>query len=171
MKGLLALSIVALLLNNCGRRTESNLKMKSRAFTSFELTYKTSLKSFGFMVDSNKIFFSPKTWDTVKYGFLPDTLFALIDSSISKILNGKAFKSNEILRSDTFRIGIRLIVNQDTIKIIQSDKQVESAFSKIIAPIEFFINKDHLILNNSAMILETDRMTLPKPGPPSHTMH
>ena len=151
--------------SGCNYKKEIS-KTRESNFTSIEFTYRNQLDTFfDFRVDSNRIFFYPKTWDTVYYGIIPDTLFSLIDSSVSYILKSMPFEKREATLKDTSLFGIILIANNDTIQLLQVNKEINKVFLKMIPPLESFVIKKHLILNNAAMLLKSKLLTILKPEP------
>lgn len=139
---------------------------KKNNFTSIEFTYRDQLDSFfDFRVDSSRMFIYPKTWDTVQYGMLPDSLFQFVDSSISLLLEKTPITKSEAISKDSLLFGLILIADNDTIRLLQTNTEISSTFLKMIPPLKSFANKKHFTLNNAAMLLQSKRMTIPTPEP------
>jgi hypothetical protein len=171
MKALFGLIAIVILSASC-KTNEDNLPIREkRQFTSFEFSYTDAgTKSFSVRVDSNNIFFFPKTWDTVKYGLLPDTLAALVNLSVAEIIGKELNKKPDNVCEGCRALAIELITNSDTIRVVKTGDQIGRVFYRMVKSYEQFFKNDQLSLTNPniAMVLETQRMIKP---PPSEVIH
>lgn len=167
MKPIAKFFILCFIVTSCNIRQETKIVPEKINFTSFELSYTNGwTRSFSFRVDSNKIYFSPITWDTVYYGIVPDTLFAFIDSTISGNIFRQQSKINPISCYDCSVIGILLVTNRDTIKIRQSGGDIDKSFYELIRQTENLIYQKHdILLTNIAITLETEKLIKQSPPP------
>ena len=147
--------------SNCTE--EAVTKNTTPNFTSFEISYSNGwTKGFSIFIDSNKIFFSPHQWDTVYYGTLPDTISNMIDTAFLKILNDKSIKSKNEKCADCSILAIKIIANNDTLRIIQTN-DLEKFFYPLINNLQKFIDSSKHQYIHAFIRLETESIVSPPP--------
>jgi hypothetical protein len=89
-------------------------------FISLEISYTDGwTKAISFLVDSNGVFFSPATSDSIKYGILPDSVFEVINTSLAKVINDSAVTSKDDGCVDCSVLAMKMITKIDTLNIHQ----------------------------------------------------
>jgi len=128
---------------------------KDDFFHRFEISYSNGwTPGFTFLVDSTRVFFSPKTTDTVYYGVVPDSLMSAIQTTISSIQNDSSIKSNKINCSDCPLMSMEAVAKGKVIKLFQAG-EIAPAVGKLIAQLKQFLQKSNLHFIPSTMIFET----------------
>ena len=156
--------IVALIccLLGCARHSEKHAAEKN--FESFEMSYSNGWTiNLSFLVDSNKIYFSPKESDTSVYGILPDSIFLLIDSVCSEMVHNNIISKNSGCL-DCPVMAVRVITKKDTIQAKQTG-DIDHIFLALIKNMQDFLHSGKHSLINSNLLLQTQR-SVSYPVPP-----
>jgi hypothetical protein len=136
---------------------------KKAQFNSFEISYSNGwFGKFSLMVDSNKIFVSPGHWDTAYYGLLPDSLFNLVEKTVTDITNKSIIPSDDGCISDCTVAAIKMVVGTDTTRITQHG-ELSPKLYRLINPLEAFLKTGRLQTMRSVVILETEAVISPPP--------
>jgi hypothetical protein len=99
--------------SSCLMKTDSTKPPAS--FKSFEISFTDGWKkSFPFLVDTNKIYFSRVRLDKTYYGILPDSIFGIIDSCFIRIHDDTAIKSNHVNADDVSVLSVKIVTNAET---------------------------------------------------------
>ncbi len=144
-------------------------KVRKASFDYFELSYfNGSGVSLSFRVDSNRIFFLPTHWDSLKYGILPDSIFYSIDTTVYLLQNNTITKSINKFCHDCPSLALNVKTGQDTIKVFQ-DGRIDKRLWKVVKQLEFFADSVGHNYTSAFMRLETMEKLIPitKFRPPS----
>jgi hypothetical protein len=134
-------------------------------FTSFEVSESPSwYRRFSFLVDSNKIFFANKVWDTCYYGLMPDSVLKKIDSFAMKLKSGNIFKTIDERCDDCTDVAFKTVIGKDTFQIHQFGKIDEEIYLFINFLREFIKNNKHRELR-CLLFLETSNINTILPPP------
>jgi hypothetical protein len=137
----------------------------SPKFKTFEISYTNGwTKGFSFIVDSNKIYFSPKKLDSMFYGILPDSIFNLIDNIFLKIKSDTTIKSKDQGCVDCSIISIQVVAKEDTICINQTG-DLDKIFLSVIRSLQTFLDNGRLQPTRATIFLETQKSVSPTPTP------
>lgn len=127
---------------SCRDRPNSQIHEKKPqvSFKTFEISYSNGwTPGFTILIDSNKVYFSHYTLDSIFYGILPDSIFSLVDSSAIDIKKDTTIKSNKFDCDDCATIAIRIETLSDTIKIFRAGG-IHPKLSKLVATLSEFNN-------------------------------
>jgi hypothetical protein len=132
-------------------------------FKSFEVSYTNGwTRGFSFIVDTNKIFFSPQRLDTIYYGILPDTICKMLDTTFLKIHNNQNIKSKDEGCMDCSVLSIKIISNGDTTRINQIG-DLDNIFYPLIKSLQTFIDSNKHQTIQAVIQLETRLVVAPPP--------
>jgi hypothetical protein len=139
---LLFLSSIILLFGCHEDLSKKNAKL-SPSFKSFEMSYTNGwLGSFSFFIDTNKVFFAPKYQDSVFYGVVPDSIFAIVDLSFQHIKKDRKNLKDIIENcSDCDDIAVETIIGSDTLRFRQRGK-INNVFARLIKPLRNYIDSN-----------------------------
>lgn len=138
MRRTLSIILFTIIIYSCsGKRA---ILKNSPTFRSFEISYTNGwTKGFSFIVDTNKIFFSPQKQDTTYYGILPDTIFKIFDTIFQEIRSDQSIKSKDEGCVDCSVLAVKIISNGDTTRIIQIG-DLDNVFYPLIKSLQKFID-------------------------------
>ena len=140
---------------------ERNLK-----FTTFEIGYTNGwTRGLCFWMDSNKIFFSPQRFDTIKYGLVPDSIIEIIDTVLLKIISDTTIKSKDNGCVDCSILAMQTVVGKDTFTIHQIGN-IDKTFWPLLKTLPNFIDNDEHAKMCAELFLETQKIIFPPPLPP-----
>ncbi len=149
-----------------GCADQSKTTNQTNRFESFEISYTDGwIKRFSFLVDSSKTYLAPTRWDSAYSGTLPDTIFALLDSTYRRILCDSSIKSIDPDCYDCSVVAIQIVIQNDTIRIYQ-EGDISKEFRPIIKSLQTFLDSGSHQKIKSDIFLETRSMTMPPPPPP-----
>ncbi len=134
----------------------------SPAFKSFEISYSNGwTKSFSFIVDSNKIYFSPQRGDTAYYGSLPDTVLKVFETTFLKI-SDQTIQSKDAGCVDCSVVAIKIVSNGDTTRIQQLGG-LDHIFYPLIRTVQRFLDSSKHQTIQAVVRLETKSIVTPPP--------
>lgn len=163
-KFIIGVLCLIILVYSCFNKKEPLKNLKK--FRSFEIGYSNGwTRGFSVWVDSNKIFFSPQTIDTVKYGVLPDSIFQLIKTTFLKITGDTTIKSKDRGCVDCSILGIQTVIGNDTITIRQVG-DINNLFWPVIKTLQTFVDSSSLSKLHATLFLESQKIAFPPPMPP-----
>jgi hypothetical protein len=152
--------LLTLLIHSCSGPPIIN---NSPAFKSFEISYTDGwIKGFSFLADSNKIYFSPRRFDTTYYGILPDAIFKMLDTAFLRIRNNQAVKSKDEGCVDCSVLAIKIISSSDTIRINQTG-YLDKIFNPLIKTLQKFIDSSKHQSIRSVLWLDTKSIVTSSP--------
>jgi hypothetical protein len=132
-------------------------------FKSFEISYTNGwTRGFSFIVDTNKIFFSPQRFDTTYYGILPDSICDMLDTTLLKIRSNQNIKSKDEGCVDCSVLGIKIISSGDTTRINQTG-DLDNIFYPIIKSLQRFIDNNKHQTIQAVIRLDTKSVVTPPP--------
>jgi hypothetical protein len=150
---------------SCSHQRERNKDVVSpKSFSTLEITFDSQVahESFSFVIDSNKIYISPQN-ETAYYGILPDSLYKLINSVVSEVRTNESIKSTHDQCIDCSVLAIKIVKDNDTIKLRQSG-QLSKVFYPVIDSLQSFLKTGtHEKINARIYMLETSLMAVPPP--------
>jgi hypothetical protein len=160
---ILDIILLSTLMISCTERPKS--KSVSKNFTTLEISFSDGWgNASSFLIDSNKMYFSPSTLDSVRYGILPDSVFNVINTSILKIVDDTTVNSKDDGCVDCSLLAMKAIIKGDTLKIYQVGV-ISNILSHISESLQTFIRKsDHSVIH-SVLFLETQKAVSPPPSP------
>lgn len=148
----------------CSNKNET--AKTSIRFTSFEIGYTNGwTRGISFWVDSNKIFFAPQEFDSVKYGLLPDSIIQLIDTTLLKIISDTAIKSKDDGCVDCSIVALHAVIDDDTISIHQIGG-IDKVFLPVIKTLQYFIDSTSHSTIHSVLFLESQKIAFAPSLPP-----
>ena len=161
---LLVLLSLSFALNACSTKDNNrNRSLVKNEFASFEMSYTDGWKtSFGFFLDSNKVFLASTEFDSIHYGILPDSLYIQLNR-LAKEIKNKSVKFHDVDCQDCEMISIRMTISNDTVNIVQT-KSIDSQLVGIARPIDSFLRR-HSQKIHSHLNLPTQSFGVPPPIP------
>lgn len=112
----------------------------SPSFKHFEISYTNGWTSgFTFVVDTNRIYFSPQKDGVTYYGIASDTIVRMLDTAFLKVRNGRGLTSKDDGCVDCPVLAVKVISGGDTIRITQTGK-VDRGFYPIVKALQEFID-------------------------------
>jgi hypothetical protein len=152
---------LATLIYGCSDKTA--IVKNSPTFKSFEISYTNGwTRGFSFIVDTNKIYFSPQRWDITYYGILPDTIFKMLDTTFFKIRSDQNIKSKDEGCVDCSVLAIKIISNGDTTRINQVG-DLDNIFYPLIKSLQKFIDSSKHQTIQAMVLLDTKSIVTPPP--------
>jgi hypothetical protein len=155
------IALCIILLHACSENAGTTARQKN--FQSFEITYTNGWeRKISCLVDSNKIYFSPTTWDSANYGLLPDSIFSMVDVAAGRLRTDTSIKwwSNPCF--DCPALAIRLIAGKDTMDF-ENYGPVDSLFYPLVTALEKFHSEAVHQKLRAAIWLDTYRVIAPPP--------
>jgi hypothetical protein len=105
-----------------GCKQTENQHLAPKTFSAFEISFTKHFDQHFFIrIDSNKIYFSPSSWNKTYYGILPDSIFKLTERSLLEIRSDTTIKSKDLDCNGCLAIAIQVVENEDTFRISQSE--------------------------------------------------
>jgi hypothetical protein len=161
LKQFIAFSLV-LIFPACRSADMKNRELISKpGFSYFEFSYLGGMGGgHSFLTDSNRIFFFPPVYPQInggiiKYGILPDSISKAIDSTIPQIRKLHSLNPDSTYCYDCTEVSIKLISNNDTIRLYQAGG-IDSTVWSLIERIEVLRKNENLsYLNAIYFYLET----------------
>lgn len=164
IKSIVLTIVLTLLLFCCTDKREE--AKTPRRFTSFEIGYSNGWTTgISFLVDSNKIFFSPQKSNLVKYGVVPDSIFLVIEAAFQKTVADTTIKSRDRSCEDCSEFVLQAIIGHDTINIHQRG-QIDSTFTSLVKTIQNFTESTSHPIIRIQLFLESQKIAFPPPLPP-----
>jgi hypothetical protein len=154
------LSFLIFSLFSCGYKTTQS--KTSHGFTSFEVSsVKGYHNEFSFLVDSNKLYFSPEGIK-LRYGKLPDTMYNFIDSSLFAIQNNTTIKTKGEYCNGCSAVSIKVVANGDT-NLFTQKGEVSIEVEKLVTKLQEFVYQSEHNIINSVGFWQTESAIMPMP--------
>ena len=134
-------------------------------FISLEISYTDGwTTALSFLVDSNGVFFSPATSDSIKYGILPDSILEIINASLLEIRNDKTIKSKDDGCLDCPVLAVKAIILNDTLNVHQVG-EISPRLWALMQTLKEFVGKPGYSRLHSVLFLQTREVVSAPPSP------
>jgi hypothetical protein len=151
-------SLIVALLFSCSDKPKPGYP---KNFVSLEISYTDGwTTAISFLVDSNGVFFSPATSDSIKYGIMPDSTFDIINISLGKIENDSTVTSRDDGCVDCSVLAMKAIFKTDTLTIRQVG-EISPPLWTLVQTLKDFVGKSRHSLTHSVLFLETEKAVSP----------